>query len=365
MDDYFVILSFFFFPFRKFAFMITSFADLCQNDCPGICDEDGEGSGPALRNGEQFDSRGFFLLEMKGDAVKGFLERIKEAPLVCYGAVATMLVERGFDISGCRGKWLVDHPDDLQWIIKQYLDAGCKILGAGGSQCCRWKLEKWGLQDKVEEINCRVARIVREVTPEDCFVAGTILPTGKMLKPLGDLEPDVLYEAYREEVTGYAQGGVDVIWILTMMDIEEAVIAVKAAKDFSSLPVMASMSFDFTAKGGRTIMGVDPATAAKRLVEAGADVVGHNCGGATPEESTLILSEMRKVTDKPLVVKPNGGKPELIDGKNYYPFTPEQFAMEVSNWMSAGARIVGGCCGTTPKHAVQIFTAVNKNWGQA
>jgi 5-methyltetrahydrofolate--homocysteine methyltransferase len=181
-----------------------------------------------------------------------------------------------------------------------------------------------------------------------------------MLKPLGDLDPELLYDAYREEVVGYAEGGVDVLWIMTMMDIEEAVIAVKAAKDFSSLPVMASMSFDFTAKGGRTIMGVDPVTAAKRLVEAGADVVGHNCGGATPEESTLILREMRTVTDKPLVAKPNGGKPELIDGKNYYPFTPEQFAMEVPNWVDAGARVVGGCCGTTPKHASEIFAAVKR-----
>ncbi len=289
----------------------------------------------------------------------GFLERINEEPLVCYGAVATMLVERGFDISGCRGKWLLDHPDDLKWITKKYLDAGCKIVGAGGSQSCRWKLEKWGLQDKVTEINCQVARIVREVTTEDCFVAGTILPTGKMLKPLGDLDPEVLYSAFREEVLGYVEGGVDVIWVMTMMDIEEAVIALKAAKDFSNLPVIVSMSFDLTAKGGRTLMGLDPGTAAQRLAKEGAAVVGHNCGGATPEEATLILKEMRRATDKPLVAKPNGGKPKWVDGKDYWPFTPKQFAKEVSSWVSAGARIVGGCCGTTPKHAAEISTAVN------
>ena len=188
----------------------------------------------------------------------------------------------------------------------------------------------------------------------------SIMMPWKMLKPLGDLDPEKLYSAYREEVVGYAEGGVDVIWIMTMMDIEEAVIAVKAAKDFSNLPVIASMSFDLTAKGGRTIMGVDPGTAAVKLSEEGADVVGHNCGGATPEEATLILREMSKTTDKPLVSKPNGGKPEWVDGKNYWPFAPEQFAMEVSNWVSAGARIVGGCCGTTPKHAAEIFAAVKE-----
>jgi 5-methyltetrahydrofolate--homocysteine methyltransferase len=138
--------------------------------------------------------------------VTGFLERIKEEPLVCYGALATMLVERGFDISGCRGKWLLDHPDDLQWITKRYLDAGCEILGAGGSQGCRWMLEKWGLQDKVK------------VTPEGCYVAGTFGTTGKMLKPLGDLDPELLYDAYREEVAGYAEGGVDVLYRMLWSD---------------------------------------------------------------------------------------------------------------------------------------------------
>ena len=210
------------------------------------------------------------------------------------------------------------------------------------------------------ELNDKVSRIVKQVTPKGCYVAGSIMPSGKMLKPLGDLDPGALYDAYREEVVGYAQGGADVLWIMTMLDIEEAVIAVKAAKDFSNLPVIASMSFDFTPRGGRTMMGIDPKTAAARLVEAGADVVGHNCGGATPEESTLILQEMREVTDKPLVCKPNAGKPELVGGKTRWPFTPEKYAQEAPNWIAAGAKIVGGCCGSGPEHAAKIYDAVKK-----
>lgn len=294
--------------------------------------------------------------EMK--KMSAFLERIKKEPLVCYGAVATMLIERGFDMSGCLGKWFLDNPDELRWITKQYIDAGCKIAGSAGSQSGPWKLKNWGLQDKVIELNRGVTEIIKEMMPKGYYVTGTILPTGKLLKPLGDLDPEELYNAYREEVIGYAEGGADLLWVMTMMDIEEAVIAVKAAKEFSNLPVIASMAFDFTPKGAHTMMGVDPKTAATRLVEVGADIVGHNCGGATPEEATLILKEMSEVTDKPLISKPNAGKAEVVNGKTYWPFTPQQYAIEAPRWVAAGARIVGGCCGSTPEHAARICEAL-------
>jgi len=152
--------------------------------------------------------------------------------------------------------------------------------------------------------------------------------------------------------------GADIIWIMTMTDLDEAVIGVKAAKDFSKLPVMAAMAFDNTPKGPRTIMGVDPKTAAIRLSEAGADVVGHNCGGADPGSVTRILDEMRQVIDKPLVAKPNAGTPVLVDGKTHWPETPEAFAAAASMWVKTGARVVGGCCGSTPAHAAAISQAL-------
>ncbi len=297
--------------------------------------------------------------------MSAFLEAITTEPLVCYGAVATMLIERGFDMSGCLGKWFLDNPDELRRITMQYVDAGCGIVGSAGSQSGPWKLARWGLQDKIIELNRGVTKIIKEILPQGYFVAGTILPTGKLLKPLGDLDREELGDAYREEVVGYAEGGADVIWVMTMMDIEEAVIAVKAAKKFSNLPVIASMAFDVTPKGARTMMGVDPKTAATQLVEAGADIVGHNCGGVTPEEVTLILEEMSEVTNSPLVSKPNAGKPEVADGKTRWPFTPLQYATEVPKWVAAGARIVGGCCGSTPEHAARISEALKtKNRGQ-
>jgi len=283
-----------------------------------------------------------------------FLETIKERPLVTYGAVGSLLAGRGFDMTGCLGKWLLDNPDQLDWFTRQYLEAGCHILASAGSQCGPWKLEPWGLEDRVIELNRKVTERVKALLPEGHFLLGSILPTGKMLRPLGDLDPQALYEAYGDEVVGYAQGGADIIWIMTMTDLDEAVIGVKAAKDFSKLPVMAAMAFDNTPKGPRTIMGVDPKTAAIRLSEAGADVVGHNCGSADLRSVTRILDEMRQVTDKPLVAKPNAGTPVLVDGKTHWPETPEAFAAAASMWVKTGARVVGGCCGSTPAHAAAI-----------
>ncbi|RUA02351.1 MAG: hypothetical protein DSY89_02965 [Deltaproteobacteria bacterium] len=292
-----------------------------------------------------------------------FLEAVeKEDPLVCFGAVATMVQEKGFDLSGCLGKWFLDHPDDLRWLTRQYIDAGCQLIGAGGSQGGPWKLEKWGLQDQIVEINQGVTEIIRAEMPAGSYLTGTILPTGKLLKPLGDLDPEALYHAYQEEVTGYARGGADAIWIMTMMDIEEAVTAVNASKKAApSLPVIASMAFDMTPRGARTMMGVPPRVAASRLVEAGADIVGLNCGGVTPEEATPILAEMGKVVDTPLVSKPNAGKPEVVGDKTQWHTTPRQYAENAADWVAAGAKIVGGCCGSTPAHAAKIGEVLKRN----
>lgn len=280
-----------------------------------------------------------------------FLTALKSKPIQIYGAIGSLLIDRGFDLTQCLGQWFLENPEELRWVTRQYLDAGCRLHAAGGSQCGPWKLEKWGLQDKIVEMNREVTEIVKEVVPADHFVGGSILPTGKMLKPLGDLDPEELPAAYRQEAEGYALGGADVILVLTMSQLEEAEIAVRAAKQVTDLPIVAAMAFDTTPKGPRTMMGVDPRTAAARLSEAGADVIGHNCGGAEPRAMVEILTEMRAVTDKPLIAKPNAGNPELVEGETVWPGSPEAFADRVAAWIEAGAAVFGGCCGTTPDHA--------------
>jgi len=291
--------------------------------------------------------------------VTDFIKEIATKPLVCYGAVGTMLIQRGFDLTTCLGKWLIDNPDHLKWLTHKYVDAGCRVIGSGGSQSGPWKLKTWGLENRIIEINSKVTSIIKEIIPEDCYITGTILPTGKLLKPMGDLDPNDLDKAYQQETEGYAKGGADVIWVMTMMDIDEACIAVKAARKSVDLPIMASMAFDVTKKGIYTMMGVDPKTAAKRLVEAGADIVGHNCGNAAPDEITPILEQMREVTNRPLVAKPNAGIPEVIDGETCWQSTPDQYAENAVKWINAGAKIVGGCCGSTPEHAAQIRKALD------
>lgn len=291
--------------------------------------------------------------------MNNFLKKIAEQePMVCYGAVGTMLTQKGFDLTGCIGKWLLDNPDNLRWITKKYVDAGCTIIAAGGSQSGPWKLKNWGLENEIIKINSQVTEIVKHEIPKECFIAGTILPSGKLLKPMGDLDPDKLDKAYQQEAKGYAKGGAHAIWVMTMMDIEEACIAVKAAKKAANLPVIASMAFDVTKRGIYTMMGVDPQTAAIRLTEAGADIVGHNCGKAAPDQVIPILEQMKKVTDKPLVVKPNAGIPQLIDGVTCWQSTPDEYAASAVKWVEAGAKIVGGCCGSTPEHAFRISRAL-------
>jgi 5-methyltetrahydrofolate--homocysteine methyltransferase len=289
-----------------------------------------------------------------------FLSSIQSGPMQIYGAIGSLLIDRGFDMTQCLGQWFMDNPEELRWVTRQYLEAGCRLHAAGGSQCGPWKLKKWNLEGQIVEMNQGVSRIVKQEVPKDHFVGGSILPSGKMLKPLGDLDPDELMEAYQQEAEGYAKGGSDVILVLTMTQLEEAAIAVQAAKRVCNLPVVAAMSFDITPLGPRTMMGVDPKSAAARLEEAGADVVGHNCGGAPPEAMAEILGQMREVTDMPLIAKPNAGLPQVKDGNTVWPGSPDEFARQIESWVEAGAAIVGGCCGTTPEHALAMDQAMQK-----
>lgn len=284
------------------------------------------------------------------------LERLKTEVLVTFGGVFTGLVSRGHKIEDFN-QWAHDHPREFQGIYKEHLDAGCHIVAAGGS-LNRFMLERRGQADKVVAWNVEQAQLLRKVTPRDCYVSGSVFTTGHILKPAGDITFDQAYEAYTEQILALVEGGVDNIWIITFTDAEEASAAIKAAKDHTRLPVLASMAFDRTLRGFRTTMGVDPQKAARRLKEAGADVVGMNCGSVDAEDATAILKEMRGACEGYLLCKPNAGVPQMIDGKRVYPLTPEQMAKEVSKWVAAGARIVGACCGSDVEHVRAIVAAL-------
>jgi len=203
-------------------------------------------------------------------------------------------------------------------------------------------------------------RLGRQVCPPNCYLSGNISNLGHLLQPLGEVSYEEAYESFKEQALAMAEGGIDVVWVLTMTEIPATEAAIRAVKDTIKVPVMASMSFDATTKGARTIMGATPAEAAARLDRAGADVIGANCGGISPAQVVDVLKEMAGATRKPLVAKPNAGKPEVIDGATVHPMSPEDMAAHVPAWIEAGARVVSGCCGAGPEHIARIAEAVRK-----
>jgi 5-methyltetrahydrofolate--homocysteine methyltransferase len=292
-----------------------------------------------------------------------FLERVKEETLVMSGAMGTVMHEMGADLGGCISQWIVEHPDVYRDLVREYFRVGCHIVAGATSNLNRISLAKFGLAEKGWELNRGVMAIIKEVQPEGTYAAGNIGPTGKMLKPLGEVDPEGLLEAFAEQARALAESGAEMINILTMFDLEEAVIALRAAKKETALPVFVSLAFNPGAQGYRTMMGVSPEGAARRLEDEGAQVIGANCGGVTLSQMTEVLRLMKGSCGKPLIVKPNAGSPRLVEGRETYSAGPEQFARHVGEWVQAGARIVSACCGSGPTHIREIVERV-KNPGE-
>ncbi|MGB9700986.1 MAG: homocysteine S-methyltransferase family protein [Thermodesulfobacteriota bacterium] len=279
-----------------------------------------------------------------------FLLRIKNEILVMSGAMGTAMQKSGSDLGGCLSNWIIENPEAYKKLVNEYFQVGCHIVAGATSTANRISLAKFGLQEKVAELNRGVIKIIKEIKPEHAFVAGNIGPSGKILKPWGDLSPAELFEAYAEQAYVLAESGAEIINILTMYDLEEAVLALQAAKKTTSLPIIVSLAFDPSPKGFRTMMGISPEVAAKRLAEEGADVIGANCGRISLAQTTEILKLMKNNCSKPLLAKPNAGSPQLVEGEEKYGAGPHQFAEHVEEWVTAGARIVSACCGSTPAH---------------
>ena len=191
--------------------------------------------------------------------------------------------------------------------------------------------------------------MLKLVCPKNKFIAGSIGPLGELLEPLGNISEDFAYEVFAEQAKVLEDSGVDILFIETMMSIEEAVIAVKAAKENTSLPISASMTFELGKTGLKTPWGVDVQTAVNELTNAGADIIGSNCGKGF-DEMIQVINEMRRLTSKPILAQSNAGIPELIDGNLHYVETPEMIAPKVHELLKSGVNIIGGCCGTNPSH---------------
>ena len=220
-------------------------------------------------------------------------------------------------------------------------------------------LDKHGLSDRVEELNIEAVKLARKVCPDGKFVAGSIGPTGEIFQPLGSLDAETAKAVFREQAIALEKGGADIIFVETMMSVEELECAVIAAKEATNLPVSASMTFNVTPNGVFTHWGVDTATFVRQAEKAGADVISSYCGKGF-DEMIQVITEIRGLTKKPLMAQANAGMPELIDGKHIYKETAKDIAPKAAKLLALKIDIIGGCCGTGPEHIAEIRNLVKQ-----
>lgn len=287
------------------------------------------------------------------------LDRLHDGEiLLADGAMGTMLIERGLKSGECPEGLNIYRLDILEDIAGLYLDAGADIIQTntfGGSPL---RLSSYNLSDKAALINRNGVSSVKKVVAGKAYVSASCGPCGKILKPYGDTDTEAVYESFEIQMQAFAESGCDVICIETMMDLSEMLLALRAAKEKApGIPVMATMTFDATPKGFFTIMGNTIEKAAHVLEEAGADVVGSNCGNGI-ENMIRIAIEYRKHTSLPLIIQSNAGIPLIGNGELVYPETPEFMARKAKELVDAGVSIIGGCCGTTPEHIRAIRKSI-------
>lgn len=286
-----------------------------------------------------------------------FLERIQNGEvLVADGATGTNLQARGLKPGAPAEVWVLEQPEQIIRLHRDFIEAGADIILTCTFGGTALRLEQAGLADRAEEINRRAVELARQAGGSGVLVGGSMGPCGHLLKPLGPLEETDMIAAYSQQARTLTQAGADLLVIETQFDLGEARVAVQAARQVSSLPIVCSFSYD---RGVRTMMGVRPAQVAQELPALGVDVLGINCGRSL-EENLKALRELRAATDLPLWFKPNAGLPQIdSEGRPVYELTPEAMGDHVPQWLAAGARVVGGCCGTSPAHLGHIAQHVH------
>ncbi len=281
--------------------------------------------------------------------------------MVADGAMGTMLYAKGISLARSFDELNLTSPQLVKEVHLGYAKAGAELLETNTFGANRFRLAKYDLQGKVREINLTGARLARESAGEDLYVAGSVGPLGLRLEPLGATSLAEARQAFREQIEALVEGGVDLIMIETMMDFEEAHQALLAVRDAGPLPAVVQMTVQ---EDGNTPSGVSSEDFARRLDAWGADLIGVNCG-VGPATALETLEKIAAVTSKKLSVQPNAGLPQSIGGRSLYLCSPEYMAEFAPRFIQAGARIIGGCCGTTPQHIRTIKAAVKSLRPQA
>lgn len=289
---------------------------------------------------------------------KGVRERLAAGELLLAdGATGTLLMEAGLPPGTPPELWNVEFPDHIVGVHRRYLEAGAEILLTNTFGGSRIKLARAGYGERVVELNRAAAELAGRAAAGRAFVAGDLGPTGELMAPLGPLTPEAAEEAFAEQAAALAAGGVDLLWVETMMDLAEARAAIRGARRASDLPLFCSLSFG---PRGRTMMGVEAGRAAAELWPLGLAAIGANCGEGIDVVEPVLRAMRAALPDAPLIAKPNAGLPKLVAGRTVYDMAPAEFGRRMKDFVALGAQVVGACCGSTPAHIAALATAVGR-----
>ena len=295
-----------------------------------------------------------------------FLDRLGGGTIVADGATGTYLQAKGLEPGGDPEAMNLTHPEIVSEMAAEYLRAGSDLVQTNSFGGSRFMQAKYGYGDRAAELSRLASRHARSQVDAfigQRYVAGSIGPTGELIEPVGETAASDVYDAFAEQAAALEEGGADLLVIETMISVEEARLAVRAARDSTSLPVAALATFDRGPRGYFTMMGDTPRSAAEQLSEAGADIVGTNCGNGI-DVMVELGGLFREATDRPLWLNSNAGIPLIRQGQLIYPEDPEKMADGFARLADLGVSILGGCCGTTPAHIRALASAVRGEEGR-
>ena len=287
---------------------------------------------------------------------QNLIERLKQSPVLCDGAMGTLLYAKGIFINRCYDELNVSQPELIRAVHHDYLQAGAEIIETNTFGANSFRLARHSIADQVRDINLAGAQVAREAAKSfDVWVAGSIGPLGVRIEPLGKTSFEEARTAFREQVAALAEGGVDLFMLETFGYLEELHQAVLACRDVNpKIPIVAQVTID---EDGNCLDGADPEAFAARLTEWNVDVLGINCS-VGPVAMLDAIERVRAATSLPLAAQPNAGMPRSVEGRNIYLCSPEYMASYARKFVAAGVQLIGGCCGTTPDHIRAMKSAL-------
>ncbi|MBN2129119.1 MAG: homocysteine S-methyltransferase family protein [Sedimentisphaerales bacterium] len=287
-----------------------------------------------------------------------FLDLLDNKRIVLLdGAMGTQLDKKGLM---SRGQNNLDVPEAVLEIHRAYVQAGSDALITNTLTMNRLYIETHNVGVPVGDVNRAGVTLARQAAGDERCVLGNMSSTGQLLEPYGSYSEAQFCGAFREQAEALAEAGVDGFMIESMFDLREALCALRACKEVSSLPVLISIAFQTSGKGGRTMMGDTAEQSARQLTDAGADAIGANCGDLDPNQTAEVVALLAAATNLPIAAQPNAGKPRLVEDRTVFDMAPEPFAEGIAACIKAGARLVGGCCGTGPEHIEAVRGVIER-----